>query len=51
MTGSISISATNSFGEIIVGDVLSRFQEKYPERLIPIAPVPQYFDDRGGAAC
>ena len=31
MTGSISISATNSFGEIIVSDVLSRFQEKYPD--------------------
>ena len=31
MTGLISISATNSFGEIMVSDILSRFQEKYPD--------------------
>jgi DNA-binding transcriptional LysR family regulator len=31
MEGSICISATNSFGEIIVSDVLFSFQEKYPK--------------------
>ncbi len=30
MEGSICISATNSFGEIMVSDVLFSFQEKYP---------------------
>ncbi|MBT4889801.1 MAG: LysR family transcriptional regulator [Rhodospirillales bacterium] len=31
MTGSICLSTTSSFGEIMVSEVLSRFQEKYPE--------------------
>ncbi len=31
MTGLIKLSAPESFGEIIVYDVLSRFQEKYPD--------------------
>jgi DNA-binding transcriptional LysR family regulator len=31
MEGSICISATNSFGEIMVSDALFSFQEKYPD--------------------
>ncbi|MCP4981306.1 MAG: LysR family transcriptional regulator [Gammaproteobacteria bacterium] len=31
MEGSICISATSSFGEIIVSDILFSFQEKYPD--------------------
>lgn len=31
MTGLVRVSTTDSFGEIIVADILSRFQEEYPD--------------------